>query len=128
MPDYEQLLSLSDQPWQGGIAAGIEQKPIWMRGDSNSHAQVMLVRMASGVLSPPHRHPHPQIFYVLSGNGRLELDERVYQLKEGDAVRVLGGELHGFENTGSAELVMLEIQLFDIKIDLKKLLAGQAAR
>ena len=124
MPDYQQLLSLSDRPWERGIAAGIGQKPIWMRGESNSHAQVMLVRMAPGVLSPQRRHPHPQIFYVLSGSGRLELDDRVYQLKAGDAVRVLHGELHGFENTGSAELVMLEIQLFDIKIDLKRVLAG----
>jgi mannose-6-phosphate isomerase-like protein (cupin superfamily) len=37
-------------------------------------------------------------------------------------VRVLDGELHDFVNTGTEELVMIEMQVFDIKIDLKKVL------
>ncbi len=122
MAEYEQILQLSDIPWEQGISPTIWQKPIWTRSDSNSHAQMMLVKMAPGGTSPAHRHPHPQIFYVISGTGIVRLDGKEYTLKPGSAVRVLGGELHDFVNTGTEELIMLEMQIFDIKIDLKKVL------
>ena len=122
MTQYAQILQLADTPWEQGISPTIWQKPLWTRSDSNSHAQVMLVKMAPGGTSPAHRHPHPQIFYVISGTGIVRLDGKEYALKPGSAVRVLGGELHDFVNTGAEELVMLEMQVFDIKIDLKKVL------
>jgi len=122
MTQYAQILQLADTPWEQGISPTIWQKPLWTRSDSNSHAQVMLVKMAPGGTSPAHRHPHPQIFYVISGTGIVRLDGKEYVLKPGSAVRVMGGELHDFVNTGTEELVMLEMQIFDIKIDLKKVL------
>jgi quercetin dioxygenase-like cupin family protein len=122
MAEYQQILQLSDMPWEQGISPTIWQKPIWTRSDSNSHAQIMLVKMAPGGTSPAHRHPHPQIFYVISGTGIVRLDGVEHPLKPGSVVRVLGGELHDFVNTGTEELVMIEMQIFDIKIDLKKVL------
>jgi quercetin dioxygenase-like cupin family protein len=122
MAEYQQILQLSDMPWEQGISPTISQKPIWTRSDSNSHAQMMLVKMAPGGTSPAHRHPHPQIFYVISGTGIVRLDGVEHPLKPGSVVRVLGGELHDFVNTGTEELVMIEMQIFDIKIDLKKVL------
>jgi quercetin dioxygenase-like cupin family protein len=122
MAEYQQILQLSDMPWEQGISPTIWQKPIWTRSDSNSHAQAMLVKMAPGGTSPAHRHPHPQIFYVISGTGIVRLDGVEHPLKPGSVVRVLGGELHDFVNTGTEELVMIEMQIFDIKIDLKKVL------
>jgi quercetin dioxygenase-like cupin family protein len=95
---------------------------MWTRTDSNSHAQMMLVKMEPGGTSPAHRHPHPQIFYVISGTGQVRLDGTPHELHPGSTVRVLNGELHDFVNTGSTELVMIEMQIFDIKIDLRKIL------
>jgi hypothetical protein len=50
MAEYQQILQLSDMPWEQGISPTIWQKPIWTRSDSNSHAQMMLVKMAPGEL------------------------------------------------------------------------------
>lgn len=122
MEQYTQILQLADQPWEKGISPTIWQKPMWTRADSNSHAQVMLVKMAPGGTSPAHRHPHPQLFYVICGTGVVRLDGLEHSLKPGSVVRVLGGELHDFVNTGTEELVMIELQVFDIKIDLKRVL------
>lgn len=122
MAEYAQILQLADQPWEKGISPTISQKPMWTRADSNSHAQTMLVKMAPGGTSPAHRHPHPQLFYVISGTGVARLDGVEHALKPGSVVRVFNGELHDFVNTGSEELVMIEMQIFDIKIDLKKVL------
>ncbi|MBI1743317.1 cupin domain-containing protein [Candidatus Acetothermia bacterium] len=115
-----QLLDIAGQAWGKGISPGIFQKPMWTRKESNSHAQIMLVKMEPGITSPAHRHPHPQIFFVISGTGQARLDGKIYELTSGSTVRVLNGELHDFINTGSQELVMIETQIFDIKIDLRK--------
>ncbi|MCI2429687.1 cupin domain-containing protein [Candidatus Acetothermia bacterium] len=122
MAEYAQILQLADQSWEKGISPTITQKPMWTRADSNSHAQMMLVKMAPGGTSPAHRHPHPQLFYVISGMGIARLDGVEHKLKAGSVVRVFNGELHDFVNTGSEELVMIEVQIFDIKIDLKRVL------
>ncbi len=58
MAQYAQILQLADMPWERGISPTIWQKPMWTRSDSNSHAQLMLVKMAPGGTSPAHRHPH----------------------------------------------------------------------
>ncbi len=115
-----QVVDLAKQEWEKGISPGIAQKPLWTRKESNSHAQMYLVKMDSGTVSPAHRHPHPQIFYVISGTGQARLDGQIHELSPGSTVRVLNGELHDFVNTGAEELVMLEMQVFDIKIDLRK--------
>lgn len=128
MEQYAQIVQLAQQDWEKGISPTIWQKPIWTRADSNSHAQMMLVKMAPGGTSPAHRHPHPQIFYVISGKGIVRLDGVEHPLEPGTAVRVLGGELHDFLNTGTEELVMLEVQIFDIKIDLKRVLEQAAMK
>lgn len=118
---YIQLLRTAEMLWEEGIAAGITQKSVWSRGESNSHGQVTVVRMEPGIKSPGHRHPHPQLFYTISGTGRVWLDEDGFEIQSGDMVRVLGGEYHEFENTGQQPLVMIELQLFDMKIDLRKI-------
>lgn len=115
-----QLLSLAGQDWERGISPGISQKALLTRKESNSHAQLYLVKMETGVKSPAHRHPHPQIFYVLSGLGQVQLDQHTFDLVPGSVVRILNGELHGFENKGKEDLIMIEMQIFDIKIDLRK--------
>ncbi|MBI1744857.1 cupin domain-containing protein [Candidatus Acetothermia bacterium] len=122
MVDFTQLqfVDTVHHEWKKGISPGIFQKLIWSRKESNSHAQVMLVKMESGVTSPAHRHPHPQLFYVISGIGQARLDGKIYELSPRSTVRVLNGELHDFVNSGSEELVMIEVQFFDIKIDLRK--------
>lgn len=128
MAEYAQILQLADQPWEKGISPTIEQKSMWTRADSNSHAQVTLVKMVPGGTSPAHRHPHPQLFYVISGTGVARLDGVEQRLKPGSVVRICNGELHDFVNTGNEELVMIELQIFDIKIDLKRVLEQAQAR
>jgi quercetin dioxygenase-like cupin family protein len=115
-----QLLELSRMDWEKGIVPGIAQKPMLTRKESNSHAQMYLVKMEKGATSPAHRHPHPQLFYVISGTGQARLDGQIYELIPGSTVRILDGEMHDFVNTGSEELVMIEMQMFDIKIDIRK--------
>jgi len=56
----------------------------------------------------PHRHPGSEEFYhVLSGRGRIRLENREYLLGPGDTVRIQPGELHWVVNPGEVDLVFL---------------------
>ncbi|UBM59783.1 cupin domain-containing protein [Marinilongibacter aquaticus] len=42
----------------------------------------------------PHRHPHEQITYVASGELKLFIEDRSYDLKEGDVFKVASNLNH----------------------------------
>jgi quercetin dioxygenase-like cupin family protein len=58
-------------------------------------------------------HPHPtseQIRLALDGSGTLELGEgKRMSFGQGDVVRFVDGDLHGFENTGERPFTYLSV-------------------
>jgi mannose-6-phosphate isomerase-like protein (cupin superfamily) len=65
-------------------------------------------RVAPGV-RPPWGHTHSQqeeIYLVVSGHGRVKLDDEVIELKAWDAVRIPPGVMRAFEGgEGGAEII-----------------------
>ena len=56
------------------------------------------------------RHVHngvEEIYFVMSGEGTVRVDEETAPIRKGDAVPVRAKEAHSFENTGSAALELL---------------------
>ncbi|HYP52836.1 MAG TPA: cupin domain-containing protein, partial [Pyrinomonadaceae bacterium] len=47
-----------------------------------------------------------EVFLVLSGSGRIEVDGRAHALAAGTCVAVEPGESHEIRNTGADELVL----------------------
>ena len=64
---------------------------------------------------PYHWHTECEIIQIIEGNFSLTIDERTYQLKEGDIVFIQDGMLHG----GSPENCVYECLVFDMKLLLK---------
>jgi len=54
-----------------------------------------------------HRQETDEIYYVLSGAGRMTMDGKVFDVKAGDAILTRPGSSHGLEQTGNADLVIL---------------------
>ncbi len=52
----------------------------------------------------PHSHLGTEIFYVLSGTGVFEMDGKLVELRENQAVIFDPQTLHGLVNTGSTPL------------------------
>ncbi len=80
----------------------------------NSRSQrvtITRVTVAPGAKNPPHTHAaSEQVWVALRGNGVLLLGgAATAPFAEGDVVRFAEGDVHGFENTGSAELVYLSV-------------------
>jgi quercetin dioxygenase-like cupin family protein len=53
---------------------------------------------------PPHTHDGVEAFYVLEGEGVMEVDGESYPLRANEAVVLDPGVIHGLVNTGSGKM------------------------
>ena len=54
-----------------------------------------------------------ELLYFLEGNGRVQDDDRFYDLNAGDAMATYSGHGHSVENTGDTNLVILAAIVLD---------------
>ena len=71
-------------------------------GYSLAHA-----RLAKGTASLPHRLKTSEVYYFLSGQGRMHVDGESAAVAPGQALYVPPGAVQHLENTGTEELVFL---------------------
>lgn len=78
-------------------------------------SEVFIVELAPGQAPPPHRHDEmEQVFYILSGHGRLHIgqNQQPHPLNPGDVVRIPPATLHTVHCTGSTPLTYLAVDCF----------------
>jgi mannose-6-phosphate isomerase-like protein (cupin superfamily) len=66
-----------------------------------------LTRIGAGGSSTPHREPWSHLFYILEGEGRLDIEGTVAPMARGTVHPVRAGQLYHLTNTGGRDLVML---------------------
>ena len=59
--------------------------------------------------APPHQHAQPEAYYVLAGEGSVEIDGAVHPLRPGSAVFLPGNARHVAWNTGDETLRILYV-------------------
>lgn len=65
-------------------------------------------RLPPGQSTTPHYHPQSEeIYYLLSGHGRMRIEDEVRTVQAGDAVAIPPGKPHQITNTGDGMLVFL---------------------
>jgi mannose-6-phosphate isomerase-like protein (cupin superfamily) len=80
-----------------------------------SASEVFIVELAPGEAPPLHQHDDmEQIFYILSGQGRLEIGPagESYPVYPGDVVRIPPTTLHRIHCLGDATLRYLAVDCF----------------
>lgn len=71
-----------------------------------------LLLYTPGQTTPDHKHADiDEIFYVISGEGTITIDNEKIQVKEKDIIFSPNGERHGFYNTSSSNWVVLQIKI-----------------
>ena len=78
-------------------------------------SEVFMVELAPGEAPPAHQHDDmEQIFYVLSGRGRLEVgtEGETYPISPGDVVRIPTSTLHTVHCLGNTTLRYLAVDSF----------------
>ena len=84
---------------------------LFPENSASTRLTITRVTVKPGARNPPHRHPKSeQVWVALRGHGNLHLEAgRIEPFVEGDVVRFENGELHGFENTGTADFEYLSV-------------------
>lgn len=54
-----------------------------------------------------HRLKSNEVYYILSGKGRMHIDEESQPVETGDAIEIPAGATQWIENTGDAKLAFL---------------------
>ncbi len=56
-----------------------------------------------------HVDPMEEIYYIQSGQGRMQVGEEVCEVKSGDAIHIPIGQFHELTNTGKEVLFVLVV-------------------
>lgn len=76
--------------------------------------KIKRLAVAPGGRTSLQRHRHrDEHWFVISGEGLVVLGEGVVAVKPGQSIDISRNELHRIENTGSVDLVLIEIQTGD---------------
>jgi mannose-6-phosphate isomerase-like protein (cupin superfamily) len=77
-----------------------------------------LLLYAPGQTTPDHKHSDmDEVFYVISGEGTITINNEEMLLKQNDIIFSPNGETHGFNNTSSNNWVVLQIKIDTSKKD-----------
>lgn len=78
--------------------------------DAPDHKVKRIVVEKGGCLSLQRHQQRSEHWFAVSGTGVANVSGKIISLKKGVAVDVLQGAVHRLENTGSADLVVIEVQ------------------
>lgn len=78
------------------------------RNSCISNQSLAEARLAVGCSTMAHFHPQcEEIYYLLSGKGRMQIEDEVCDVDVGDAIAIPPGARHQITNTGDQELRFL---------------------
>ncbi len=94
----------------------IESRP-WgffqiLSDESDHKVKRITVKPAKRLSLQSHRR-RQEHWYIVSGKGRMTLDDDDFRVKSGDSVDIAKGAAHRIENIGEENLVFVEIQIGD---------------
>ena len=69
---------------------------------------VAYAMLQEGKTYEAHAHgDHEEIYYIISGNGKITVNGETREIRDGDAVYIPAGDTHSIGNTGSGFLIFL---------------------
>lgn len=78
------------------------------RNSAIRHQSLAEARLPPGAATTPHFHPRTEeIYYILIGNGRMQIGGELRDVGPGDAIAIPPGAKHQITNTGAEVLKFL---------------------
>ena len=98
--------SLEWQPVRPELTSGVTGKLL-----RDGSTRIVLTRVEPGGSFPAHVDDYAHQFHFLSGSGVVQLEEQQLDVGPGVSVQVDAGELHGYENSGEDDLILISMNL-----------------
>jgi len=73
-----------------------------------------VLRVAARQSTEKHKHPHESLLYVVSGQGRVQVDQASIEVEPGDLVFVPRWAMHQSHSTGDGGLTILALTDFGL--------------
>jgi len=73
--------------------------------------KMVLTKVNPGGAFRPHCDGYGHLFYILSGQALAKVEAQEYRLAAGMSLQVDAGELHGYENCGQDDLLLISLNL-----------------
>ena len=78
------------------------------RNSSIRNQSLAEARLPPGAATTPHYHPRTEeIYYIISGSGRMQIGDEIRDVSPGDAIAIPPGQVHQITNIGDATLLFL---------------------
>lgn len=106
MSEVFQITALEWQPVRPDVARGVYGKTLLANG-----VKLVLTRVEPGGTFATHRDDYGHLFYFLSGEGRVWVQEKEYEARVGLVVLVAAGESHAYKNTGDQDLLLISVNV-----------------
>ncbi len=103
------LIDTSELDWQAvrpELTSGVSGKLL-----CDGATKIVLTRVVPGGFFPPHRDKYSHLFHFLSGAGVVLLGEQRIDVGPGICLQIDAGELHGYENNGKEDLLLISVNL-----------------
>jgi mannose-6-phosphate isomerase-like protein (cupin superfamily) len=84
------------------------------RGGEVSHCHFVdltVVPAGSQIGSHTHEHDNHELYVIVSGRGRMELDGEIFDVGPGDVVMNQPGGTHGLKNVSGADLRIVVVEV-----------------
>jgi mannose-6-phosphate isomerase-like protein (cupin superfamily) len=63
---------------------------------------VSLAKLQPSLSYEPHNHQdHEEIYYIISGNGRIKIGDEIAEFRDGDVIYIPENAMHSITNDGS---------------------------
>ncbi|MBD0288431.1 MAG: cupin domain-containing protein [Bacteroidota bacterium] len=84
----------------------------WLANDESLQANnlsVCVIRVLPGeAVRPAHSHPNSEeLIYIITGNGKVMIENEVGEVRAGSAVLFEQGKIHMLKNTGDIEMKVI---------------------
>jgi|WetSurMetagenome_2_1015567.scaffolds.fasta_scaffold54260_4 mannose-6-phosphate isomerase-like protein (cupin superfamily) len=106
MDEVFNISSLEWQPIRPDITQGVYGKSLLAEG-----IKLTLTRVSAGGKFDRHQDKYGHLFYFLSGEGIVQLQDKNYKITPGLVVNIAAGEPHSYENTGDIDLMLISVNL-----------------
>jgi len=104
------VLNTDQIPWKAFTAdtlKGYELRPSVIGAEYTDAYSMDVVRVAPGGWSASHVDQARHAFYVLSGEGRITVNDETFKVAAGSIVKIPPGVPHAVNNDSDASLVFL---------------------
>jgi len=68
-----------------------------------------IARLGRGKKIEPHRDPMEEIYFIMSGEGEIQVDEETRHVGPGDAIWIPVGSVHALTNSHDGDCIILVV-------------------